>query len=43
MVGYNTIELPLLFEEEDLMIRMGERFQLLKEVTILAIVFLKVD
>ncbi|MEJ7645096.1 MAG: carboxypeptidase-like regulatory domain-containing protein [Chryseolinea sp.] len=34
MVGYNTIELPLLFEEEDMMIRMGERFQLLNEVTI---------
>jgi len=34
MVGYNTIELPLLFEEEDMMIRMGERFQLLSEVTI---------
>ncbi len=34
MVGYNTLELPLLFEEEDIMIRMSERFQLLKEVTI---------
>lgn len=34
MVGYNSIDLPLLFEEEDMMIRMGEKFQLLKEVTI---------
>jgi hypothetical protein len=34
MVGYNSIELPLLFEEEDMMIRMGEKFQLLNEVTI---------
>lgn len=34
MVGYNTIALPLLFEEDDLMIRMGERYQLLEEVTI---------
>ena len=34
MVGYNTILLPLLFEEEDIMIRMGERYQLLQEVTI---------
>jgi hypothetical protein len=34
MVGYNTMELPLLFEEEDIMLRMGERIQLLKEVTI---------
>jgi len=34
MVGYNTVELPLLFEEEDMMIRMGEKFQLLNEVTI---------
>lgn len=34
MVGYNTVVLPLLFEEEDLMIRMGERYQLLDEVTI---------
>lgn len=34
MVGYNTIYVPLLFEEEDLMIRMGERYQLLQEVTI---------
>lgn len=34
MVGYNTTAIPLLFEEEDLMIRMGERYQLLQEVTI---------
>lgn len=34
MVGYNTTIVPLLFEEEDLMIRMGERYQLLQEVTI---------
>ena len=34
MVGYTTTVVPLLFEEEDLMIRMGERYQLLQEVTI---------
>lgn len=34
MVGYNSTYVPLLFEEEDLMIRMGERYQLLQEVTI---------
>jgi hypothetical protein len=34
MVGYTTTVIPLLFEEEDLMIRMGERYQLLQEVTI---------
>ncbi|HTF20745.1 MAG TPA: carboxypeptidase-like regulatory domain-containing protein [Chryseolinea sp.] len=34
MVGYNTAVVPLLLEEEDLMIRMGERYQLLQEVTI---------
>ena len=34
MVGYNTTLVPLIFEEEDLMIRMGERYQLLSEVTI---------
>jgi hypothetical protein len=34
MVGYNTAIIPLIFEEEDLMIRMGERYQLLQEVTI---------
>ncbi|MEP6738043.1 MAG: carboxypeptidase-like regulatory domain-containing protein [Chryseolinea sp.] len=34
MVGYNSIELPLFFEEEDIMIRMGEKYQMLKEVTI---------
>lgn len=34
MVGYNTTIVPLLLEEEDLMIRMGEKYQLLQEVTI---------
>lgn len=34
MVGYTTVIVPLLLEEEDLMIRMGERYQLLQEVTI---------
>lgn len=34
MIGYNTLELPLLFEEEDIMIKMGERIQMLREVTI---------
>jgi hypothetical protein len=34
MVGYTTAIVPLLLEEEDLMIRMGERYQLLQEVTI---------
>ena len=34
MVGYTTTVVPLLLEEEDLMIRMGERYQLLQEVTI---------
>ncbi len=34
MVGYSNLELPLFLEEEDLMIRMSEKFQLLKEVTI---------
>lgn len=34
MIGYNTLELPLLFEEEDIMIKLGERVQFLKEVTI---------
>lgn len=34
LVGYNTIELPLLFEEEDILIRMGERIKILKEITI---------
>ena len=35
-VGYYTIELPLLFEEEDILIRMSERVRMLKEVTITA-------
>jgi hypothetical protein len=34
MIGYNTLELPLFLEEEDIMIRMGEKYQLLNEVTI---------
>jgi len=34
LVGYNTIELPILFEEEDILIRMTERIRVLKEVTI---------
>ena len=33
-VGYNTLELPLLFEEDDILIRLSERIQILKEVTI---------
>ena len=33
-VGYNTLELSLLFEEEDILIRLSERIQLLKEITI---------
>ncbi len=33
-VGYNTLELPLLFEEEDILIRMSERIRMLKEITI---------
>jgi len=34
IVGYNTLELPLLFEEEDLLIRLSERIRMLKEITI---------
>lgn len=34
LVGYNSVELPLLFEEEDILIRLGERIRLLKEITI---------
>lgn len=34
LVGYHTLELPLLFEEEDILLRMGERVNYLKEVTI---------
>ena len=33
-VGYNTLELPLLFEEDDILIRVSERIQVLKEITI---------
>lgn len=33
-VGYNTVELPLLFEEEDILIRMSEKVRMLKEITI---------
>ena len=34
LVGYNTIELPLLFEEEDILIRLSERIRILSEITI---------
>ena len=34
LVGYNTIELPIFFEEEDILIRMSERVRVLKEITI---------
>ncbi|MBA4054275.1 MAG: hypothetical protein C0490_06150 [Marivirga sp.] len=34
LVGYNPLELPLLFEEEDILIRLGERIRILKEITI---------
>jgi len=33
-LGYRTVTLPLLFEEEDIMIRMSERVRMLKEITI---------
>jgi hypothetical protein len=33
-VGYKTLELSLLFEEEDILIRLSERIQVLKEITI---------
>jgi CarboxypepD_reg-like domain len=33
-VGYNSLELPLLFEEEDILIRLSERIRMLKEITI---------
>jgi len=35
-VGYNAVELPLLFEEEDILIRMSEKVRMLNEVTITA-------
>jgi len=34
LIGYNTIEVPLLFEEESILIRMSERIRMLKEITI---------
>jgi hypothetical protein len=34
LVGYNTLELPLFFEEEDILIRLNERIRMLKEITI---------
>ncbi len=34
LIGYNSLELPLLFEEEDILIRLGERIRMLKEITI---------
>jgi hypothetical protein len=33
-VGYMDLEVPLLFEEEDILIRLRERFLMLKEITI---------
>ncbi len=33
-LGYRTITLPLIFEEEDILIRMSERVKILKEITI---------
>jgi hypothetical protein len=33
-VGYKTLELPLLFEEDDILIRLSERIRVLKEITI---------
>jgi hypothetical protein len=36
MLGYQTIELPLLYEEDVLFIRLRESFQLLQELTIRA-------
>lgn len=33
-LGYRTIEIPLLFEEDDILIRMGERIKMLKEITV---------
>ncbi|MDL5046387.1 carboxypeptidase-like regulatory domain-containing protein [Oscillatoria amoena NRMC-F 0135] len=34
MIGYNTVELPLLFEESGILIRLSEKVNLLNEVTI---------
>jgi hypothetical protein len=34
LVGYNTLEIPLFFEEEDILIRLGERIRILPEITI---------
>ncbi len=34
LVSYNTLELPLFFEEEDILIRLSERIRILKEITI---------
>lgn len=34
LVGYNNLELPLLFAEEDILIRLSERIRVLKEITI---------
>lgn len=33
-VGYNTLEIPLFFEEADILIRLSERIRILKEITI---------
>jgi hypothetical protein len=35
-IGYNDLAVPLLFEEEDILIRLKERVRLLKEITITA-------
>jgi hypothetical protein len=35
-IGYNDLAVPLLFEEEDILIRLKERVRLLKEITIRA-------
>jgi hypothetical protein len=34
LIGYNTLELPLLFEEDDILIRLSERIRMLQEITI---------
>ncbi len=33
-LGYNTVEVPLLFEEEDILLRMRENVRMLQEITI---------
>jgi hypothetical protein len=34
LVGYNALEIPLFFEEEDILIRLSERIRMLPEITI---------